>query len=68
MIIPRPPEDYNLQDQSAFRTQVQQADALNYKRNQDVEIAQGRLILKSPNGTRYEITVSNTGTLSATAI
>lgn len=47
---------------------MERADAENYKSNQDIELRQNRLILRSPNGTRYEVTVGNTGTLSATAI
>ena len=47
---------------------MERADAENYKSNQDIELRQNRLILRSPNGTRYEVTVDNTGTLSATAI
>lgn len=48
---------------------LEQADRMNRKLLQDVEIAgDERLILSSPNGTRWKITVSNTGTISATAI
>jgi phosphosulfolactate phosphohydrolase-like enzyme len=36
---------------------------------QDVEFVEGaRLILRSPNGTRYSITVSNLGVITATSI
>lgn len=34
----------------------------------DVEIASGRLILTSPDGTRYSVTVDNAGNLSTTSI
>ena len=47
---------------------LERADSENYKSNQDIELRQNRLILRSPNGTRYEVKVGNTGTLSATAI
>ena len=47
---------------------LERADAENYKSNQDIELRQNRLILRSPNGTRYEVKVDNSGTLSATAI
>jgi hypothetical protein len=47
---------------------VQRADDENHKRNRDVEISPGRLIIKSPNGTRYSIEVSNAGVISATAL
>jgi hypothetical protein len=37
-------------------------------KTQDVEIVRRRLILQSPNGTLWSVTVSNTGVLSATAV
>lgn len=51
-----------------WRRQIERSDAENHKRNRDVEIGRARLILTSPNGTRYEVTVDNTGTLSATSL
>lgn len=57
----------------AYR-QIEAADVLNHKKGQDVEVNGGnatrkaRLILVSPNGTRWSITVGNTGTLSSTSI
>lgn len=60
-----PPPAYTLSDQASLRAQLQQADALNLKRGQDVT---GRLIVKSPNGAAWVLTVSNTGTVSATAL
>ena len=48
--------------------QVEQADRMNYKRDRDLEIGQNRLILTSPNGSRYVITVDNAGVLSATPL
>jgi hypothetical protein len=47
---------------------IERADAENHKRNRDVEVSPGRLIIKSPNGTRYSIEVSNAGVISATAL
>lgn len=47
---------------------VQLADERNHKRGGDVEIGDGRLILTSPNGTRYAVTVDNAGALSAVAV
>ena len=44
--------------------QVEAADSMNYKRDRDLEIGQNRVILTSPNGSRYAITVSNGGVLS----
>lgn len=43
-------------------------DERNFKKGRDVELARGeRLILRSPDGTRYVVTVDNAGALSTTA-
>ena len=68
MILPTPANDYSgPQLREAFAT-IEQEDQLNHKRLQDVEVGDARLILKSPNGTRYCITVDNSGNLGATAL
>tara|TARA_R100001510_G_scaffold35916_1_gene32372 strand:- start:747 stop:929 length:183 start_codon:yes stop_codon:yes gene_type:complete len=54
--------------QSALNVQIEQADDLNHKKLQDVEIGEARLILRSPNGSRFSVTVDNSGNLSATAL
>ncbi|MDE4176364.1 hypothetical protein PXK01_19585 [Phaeobacter sp. PT47_59] len=65
----RPPgPNYDrLQEADRIR-QIEQADRQNHKRGQDVEIGQGRLILTSPNGTRYSVEVDNAGALSTSAV
>jgi len=47
---------------------LENADAENRKRNVDIELVNDRVILHSPNGTRYYITVSNAGVLGTTAL
>jgi len=44
------------------------ADGSNLKKDLDIEIGNGRLILTSASGTRYQLIVSNAGALSTTAI
>jgi hypothetical protein len=68
MILPRPKGQYTARDEYERNRQIEQADRRNHKKGQDVEIGEGRLILTSPNGTRYNVTVSDLGNLSATAI
>ena len=51
-----------------WRRKLEQADAANHKRNQDIEVGGGRVILTSPNGTRYEVTVSDAGALSTSSV
>ena len=55
-------------DWSAIRGIIERADKQNLKRGQDLEVGGGRLILTSPNGTRYEVTVDNAGTLTTSAL
>jgi hypothetical protein len=67
MKLPRSPERYDPRDQDATRALIERDDLINFKRNQDVEV-RTRLILASPNGTRYQITVSNAGAIVVTAL
>jgi hypothetical protein len=68
MIPPRPPDTYSPRDQALLREEIRRADADNFKRGRDLEIAGGRVILTSPNGTRYALTVSNAGALGTVAV
>lgn len=68
MRLPAPTPGYSARDQAETRGIIERADAGTHKRGADIEVAPGRLILTSPNGTRYSITVSNAGALTATAI
>ena len=68
MILPTAPEVYDPIDTNKMNLVIEQADGLNHKKNQDIEVGAARLILKSPNGTRYSITVDNSGNLGATAL
>jgi len=68
MILPRPPTMFDQTIASLTNLAIEQADQLNHKKNQDIEVGDGRLILKSPNGTRYKIEVDNSGNLSASAL
>lgn len=68
MKLARAPERYDVQDQAQLRATVERADLENIKRGRDIELVRERLILRSPNGTRYVVTVSDTGTLSAVAL
>lgn len=68
MKLQQAPDRYSAREQQELVRQIEQADQLNHKRNRDVEIGFARLILTSPNGTRYAITVSNAGAISAVAV
>ena len=68
MKLPPAPSAYSRLDQTDVRRQIELAEQQNHKRNRDVEVGSARLILTSPNGTRYSITVSNAGVISAVAV
>lgn len=68
MILPLPNDKYDRLTVSQTNLALEQADYLNHKKNQDIEVGDGRVIIKSPNGTRYKIAVDNSGNLSASAI
>jgi hypothetical protein len=69
MSLPRAPNAYSREDQDRLRTELDKMDAKSRKAGQDVEVAGSeRLILSSPNGSRWDIQVSNAGALSAVAL
>lgn len=53
---------------SEISRQVELADKFNYKRDRDLEIGENRVILTSPNGSRYALTVTNAGVLGTVAV
>lgn len=68
MRLPLPPPSYRRDAELERNRQIELADLENLKSNRDIDPGFGRIILTSPDGTRYALTVSNTGTLSAVAI
>lgn len=68
MKLPSATQQYDLRDQAQLRNLIERADVQNRKQGQDVEIRGARLVLTSPNGTRYSVTVDNSGNLSTTAL
>lgn len=69
MRLPSPPNQYDPTYEAQRNLFIEQADLQNHKRLADMEIVEPqRLILRSPDGTRYVVSVDNSGTLSATAL
>jgi len=66
--LPQPFGALSVMQEADMRRAIEAADRENHKRGRDVDISPGRLILTSPNGTRYEVVVSNAGALSASAV
>jgi hypothetical protein len=69
MILPNPPGTYL---QAYFAPVLQQIARLlttSYQKGSDVELnSDQRLIIVSPNGTRYQIQTDNSGNLSTTVV
>ena len=70
MKLPVPPHEYSIQDQGEVRRLLEMTDLVeNHKRNRDVEIGLGRVILsRSSDGKRFDITVDDLGNVIATEI
>lgn len=69
MKLPRPAPNYDQIEEQSFRRALELADAINRKKNANIEMGQDELIIiRSPNGTRYYLAVSNVGVLSATTM
>ena len=68
MNLPAPAPEYDVNIEGFRNLELEQADQQNHKKRQDVEIGAARLVLESPSGTRYSVTVDNSGNLSASSI
>lgn len=67
--LPRPPLQYDYSAESQRNSVIERELRLAYKRLEDVELGGGqRLILRSPDGTRWAIEVDDMGALSASSI
>lgn len=68
MQLSRPGQAFDAQDEARVRAAIERADAENFKRGRDVEIGGGRLILTSPDGTRFQVIVEDDGSLDTVAL
>lgn len=68
MNLPRPGERYERTTEDRRNRALELADAQNLKRGQDVELRDERLILRSPDGTRFSVTAGDDGSLRTTEI
>lgn len=68
MRLPDVPLTYNRLTETERNRTIELEDRNNRKVGNDVEIDNERLVLKSPDGTRWSITVDNAGVISATSI
>ena len=68
MRLPTPGSNFDQRAETQRNLLIEQADDLNRKKNQDIELRNERLILQSPDGTRLKLQVDNSGNLSASSI
>ena len=64
---PAPPA-YSQVEQNQFRALLGREFDVVLRSDRDVELVTTRIILRSPNGSRWALTVSNAGALSVTAL
>lgn len=68
MRLPDQPDQYDQFVERQRTLEIEQADYLNRKKNQDIEVGDERIILKSPNGTRFKIAVNDLGVITGSAV
>ena len=69
MILPNPPGTYLPSYFAPVLQQIARLLTTSYQKGSDVELnSEQRLIIVSPNGTRYQIKVDNSGVLSASTV
>jgi len=68
MILAKAPDGYNQPDQEDTRFLITQADKQNVKKGDDIYFTRNRLIIASPDGARWALSVDNAGALTAVAL
>lgn len=68
MNLPPPRPVYDVNNEAQARRLIAEADDENQKKRGDVVIRSNRLILTSPDGTRWSATISDVGVLTWTAL
>lgn len=68
MRLPQVPVSYSPQIERERNRTLEIASFQYVRRDDDVEIGANQLVLTSPNGTRYSVTVDNSGNLGTTAL
>ena len=68
MILPKPSGIYDPSVEARRNRALEIEDGQNLKRGRDIELVNERLILRSPDGKRWAITVTDLGTIEATEV
>lgn len=67
-MLPTAPPNYSAGEEAQNRASIQRELDRKIERGVDIEMGEARVILTSPNGTRYALSVSDAGALSAVAV
>lgn len=68
MLLPKPPPKYSQDVEARRNLALTTADDGNRKKGADIELSTDRLILHASDGSRWQITVSTSGVVGATAL
>lgn len=70
LTLPRAPAAYDANNEQSARGLMEAADRDNLKRGRDLDLghAAAGLVLTSPDGTRWRLTVGNDGALETTGL
>lgn len=65
LVLPAAPKGYEQKNEQDTRSRIVSEDLNNLKKNTDINLGPATvgLILISPNGTRWRLTIDNTGAL-----
>lgn len=68
MKLPRPPDRYDSRFEESKSAEIERELKRSHKKNENLELGSTAIIMTSPNGTRYKLTVDNSGVLGTTAL
>ena len=68
MKLPRPPARYDIRFEESKSAELERELNRSHKKNENIELGPTAIIITSPNGTRYKLTVDNSGVLGTTAL
>jgi hypothetical protein len=70
MILPSAPREWSARFQAELQRAIAEADRYNLKQNQRIELVEGgtELVITSPDGTKWKLSVDNTGTISTNSV
>lgn len=68
LVLPAPAKSYDQKNEQDTRSRIVAEDALNLKKNTRIYLGSGSIVLKSADGTQWELSVDNTGALVTTSL